>query len=214
MTLDQVPPEQRARLERLFAECESVLRLDQDRPEGRANLATFLMGRNRLAEAEAELVTGLRLDPTASELYVNLADLYRATGRDELAVPVLRESLAVAPNNGAAHHALGLALVRGKNYPEALEQLGKARTLEPDDARFAYVYGVALKSLGKPEESRVVLQGALQRHPWDAALLNAALSDALASGDVAAAAPLAKRLSSLRPDDQNLARLAAKLADK
>jgi len=214
VTLDQVPPEQRARLERLFAECESALRLDQDRPEGRANLATFLMGRSRLAEAEAELVAGLRLDPTTSELSVNLADLYRATGRDELAVQLLRDSLAVAPDNGAAHHALGLALVRGKNYPEALDQLATANRLAPDNPRFAYVYGVGLKSLGKPEQSRAVLQAALQRHPWDAALLNAALSDALASGDVGAAAPLAKRLSSLRPDDQNLARLAAKLADR
>ena len=56
VALDQVAPEQRARLENLFAECESVLGLEQDRPEGRANLAIFLMGRNRLAEAEAELV--------------------------------------------------------------------------------------------------------------------------------------------------------------
>ena len=116
---------------------------------------------------------------------------------------VLKDSIAVAPNNGAAHHALGLALVRRKNYPEALDHLAKASALAPDEARFAYVHGVALKSMGKPEQSRTVLQGALQRHPWDAGLLNAMLSDALASGDVGAAAPLAKRLSSLRPDDQN-----------
>jgi predicted CXXCH cytochrome family protein len=212
VTLDQVAPEQGARLAKLFAECESVLRLEQDRPEGRANLATFLMGRNRLAEAEAELRAGLKLDPRASELAVNLADLYRATGRDALGLHVLNDSLAAAPDNGAAHHALGLALVRAKNYPEALDHLAKASMLAPDDARFAYVYGVALKSLGKPEQSRAVLQGALQRHPWDAALLNAALSDALAGGDAGAAAPLAQRLSSLRPDDQALARLAARLA--
>jgi predicted CXXCH cytochrome family protein len=212
VALDQVAPEQRARLEHLFAECESVLRLEQDRPEGRANLAIFLMGRNRLAGAEAELRAGLKLDPTESALSVNLADLFRATNRDDLAVKTLTDSLALAPDNAAAHHALGLALVRGKNYPEALDHLAKANKLAPDDARFAYVYAVALKSLGNPEQSRAVLQGALQRHPWDAALLNAALSDALQSGDAGAAAPLAKRLSSLRPDDQNLARLAAKLA--
>ena len=212
LPLDQVAPEQRARLESLFAECESVLRLEQDRPEGRANLATFLMGRNRLSEAEAELRAGLKLDPTASALSVNLADLFRATGHDESGVQILKDSLAVAPDNAAAHHALGLALVREKNYPEALEHLAKASTLAPDDPRFAYVWGVALKSLGNPEQSRAVLQGALQRHPFDAALLNAALSDALASGDAGAAAPLAKRLASLRPDDQKLARLAAKLA--
>jgi predicted CXXCH cytochrome family protein len=210
--LDPLSSDQRMRLERLFGECESVLRLDEDRPEGRANLATFLMGRNRIAAAEAELVAGLKLDPRASELSVNLADLYRATNRDELAVQTLQDAIARAPDNAAAHHALGLALVRRKAYAEALDQLAQAARLAPDDPRFAYVHGVALKSLGKPEESRAVLRKALERHPWDAALLNALLSDALASGDVGAAAPLAGRLASLRPDDRNLERLATQLA--
>ena len=171
-------------------------------------------GRNRIPEAEAELLAGLKLDPRASELSVNLADLYRATHRDDLAVGTLQEAIARAPDNAAAHHALGLALVRRKTYPEALDQLAEANRLAPDDARFAYVYGVALKSLGKPEDSRATLHKALERHPWDAALLNAMLSDALASGDVGAAAPLAGRLARLRPDDQNLARLAAQLAGR
>jgi Flp pilus assembly protein TadD len=210
--LDQVSADQRVRLEHLFRECESMLRLDEDRPEGRANLAIFLMRRNRAAEAEEELIAGLRLDPKASELSVNLADLYRATTREDLAVRTLQDALTRAPENAAAHHALGLALVRRQNYPEALDHLAQAATLAPDDARFAYVYGVALKSLGKPEEGRAILRKALELHPWDAALLNARISEALASHEFEAAAPLAESLTSLRPNDQDLAQLAAKLA--
>ena len=214
LRLDQLAPAQRIKLERLFAESESVMRLEEDRPEGRANLATFMMGRKRIAEAEAELQAGLRLDPKASELSVNLADLYRSTGRDSLAIETLQKALALAPENAAAHYALGLALVRQKNYPEALDQFMQAAKLAPDDARFAYVYGVALKSLGKNAESKDVFREALARHPWDSSLLNALLSEALASGDVDSAAPLAKRLASLHPEDKNIVDLAAKLSGR
>jgi predicted CXXCH cytochrome family protein len=210
--LRQLPPARALALEKLFAEAETTMRLEEDRPEGRANLATFYMGRQRVDEAESELQAGLRLDPKASELSVNLADLYRGTGRDALGVETLQKSIAVAPDNGAAHHALGLALVRQKNYPEALAQFAEAARLAPDDARFAYVYGVALKSLGKREESRKVLGEALARHPYDLSLLNALLGEALAAGNVDAAAPLARRLAALRPDDPEIARLAAKLS--
>ena len=170
------------------------------------------MGRQLYEQAEVELLAGLRLDPKASELSVNLADLYRGTGRDALAVETLQKSLALAPDNAAAHHALGLALVRQKKYTEALDQFSQATKLAPDDARFAYVYGVALKSLKKSEESRKVFLEALALHPYDPSLLNALLSDALAAGDVDAAAPLAKRLAAVRPDDEQIARLAAKLS--
>ncbi len=212
LRIDQLPPAQGAALAKLFDESEKTMRLEEDRPEGRANLATFYMGRQRLDEAEAELQAGLKLDPKASELAVNLADLYRGTGRDALAAEVLRQSIALAPENGAAHHALGLALVRQKNYPEALGQFAEAARLAPDDARFAYVYGVALKSLGKREESRKVLGEALARHSYDASLVNAMLGEALGAGDVDSAAPLARRLSALRPDDPEIKRLAAKLS--
>ncbi len=212
LQLDRLPPAQAAALEKLFAESEKTMRLEEDRPEGRANLATFFMGRQLYEQAEVELLAGLRLDPKASELSVNLADLYRGTGRDALAVETLQKSLALAPDNAAAHHALGLALVRQKKYTEALDQFSQATKLAPDDARFAYVYGVALKSLKKSEESRKVFLEALALHPYDPSLLNALLSDALAAGDVDAAAPLAKRLAAVRPDDEQIARLAAKLS--
>jgi Flp pilus assembly protein TadD len=47
------------------------------------------------------------------------------------------------------HHALGLALVRLNRNDEALTEFGAARNLDPDQARFAYVYAVALHSSGR-----------------------------------------------------------------
>ncbi len=56
-----------------------------------------------------------------------------------------------------------------------------------------------------------MLREALARHPADADIVAFLLQQALQAGDVKAAAPLAERLSRLRPDDANVARLAARL---
>lgn len=202
----------RGLLMRAFAEFEAAQALNADRPEARASLALYLIRRGRPDAAEAELRAGLALDPMAVELAVNLADLLRQRGRDPEGEAVLRQAIAVAPKEPYPHHALGLALVRQRRYPEALEQLAQASQLAPADAQLAYVHGVALQSLGQPEQGRQVLRRALQANPFDAAILGALLADAQARRDMAGAADLAARLSRLRPDDAELARLAARLA--
>lgn len=209
---DAVQEPLRSRLLRAFAEFEAAQALNADRPEARAGLALYLIRRGRLDAAEAELRAGLALDPAAVELAVNLADLLRQRGRDPEGEAVLRQAIAAAPKEPYPHHALGLALVRQRRYPEALEKLALAAQLAPGDARLAYVHGVALQSLGQPEQGRQVLRDALQANPFDAALLGALLADAQARRDNAGAADLATRLSRLRPDDAELARLAARLA--
>ena len=60
-----------------------------------------------------------------------------------------------------------MLLVRGNEQDEALLELDKATTLEPGNARFAYVYAVALNSLGRIERSVVVMQDAAIRFPGD-----------------------------------------------
>ncbi len=206
----QVPV--RGQLTRAFAEFEAAQALNADRPEARAGLALYLIRRGRPDAAEAELRAGLALDPAAIELAVNLADLLRQRGRDPEGEAVLRQAIAAAPKEPYPHHALGLALVRQRRYPQALESLAEASRLAPRDAQLAYVHGVALQSLGQPEQGRQVLRGALQANPFDAALLGALLDDAQARRNLAGAADLAGRLSRLRPDDAELARLAARLA--
>ena len=62
----------------------------------------------------------IRLDPLFLPAYVNLADLYRASGRDADGERILREGLKVAPNTAMLHYALGLALVRMKHTEDAL----------------------------------------------------------------------------------------------
>lgn len=204
----------RTRLEASFAEYEAAQRLNADRPEARSNLGSFFLKRGQPAKAEAELVAGLRLEPGAAPLAVNLADLYRAQGREVDAEKVLRRAIELAPEAASARHSLGLALIRQKRYDEAVDQLGRAARLDPAQARYAYVYAVALLSTGRAGDGRDIIAEALARDPYDAGLVTLALQEALRAGDTASAAPLARRLSDLQPDNADTARLAAQLGSR
>ncbi|MFG1296639.1 tetratricopeptide repeat protein [Xanthobacter variabilis] len=206
-----VPEADRDRLIRVFGEYEAAQKVNADRPEGRGNLATFLARQGDIAGAERELKAGLKLDPSAASLAVNLADLYRTQGREQEAEAVLRDAIAHAPTSGEAQHALGLSLVRQKRLVAALDALGRAVALAPDTPRYAYVYAVALQTVGRGDDARRVAREALERTPFDADLLALALQDALRARDVARAAPLAERLSQMRPDDMELARMVQRL---
>ena len=197
--------------ERAFGDAEAALALNADRPEARAGLAQSWAQRGLLAEAEQELRAALARQPDTAIIAINLADLYRAAGREDDASAILTQFVSRNPQSAAARLALGLSLVRQKKTAEALHQLGLAYVEEPDNARYAYVYGVALQSAGKSEEGRALLEKASLAHPWNIDLNNALLADALRSNDAARAAPYAERLVKLRPDDPALARLAQML---
>jgi Flp pilus assembly protein TadD len=207
----QLPSDDRERLLAAFREYEAAERLDADRPEGRARLALFFERRRRLAEAETEYLAALKLEPEAATIAVNLSDLYRVQGREAEAEKQLREALDRSPSAAIVHHALGLSLIRSKRLDEALEHLRIATEQDPSAPRFAYVYAIALQSTGRQSDAEAILQSALSRSPYDADILGAALQRALRQRDLAGAAPLASRLSQLRPDDLNLAQLAARL---
>jgi len=208
----QLPSEDREKLLAAFQEYEAAERLDADRPEGRARLALFFQRRGLFAEAEAEYLAALKLEPEAAAIAVTLSDLYRLQGREADAEKRLRQTLDKSPNSAIVHHALGLSLIRSKRYDEALGHLRLANEKDPAEPRFAYVYSIALQSIGHQSESDAVLQSALSRSPYDIAVVGEALNRALRKQDVTSAAPLANRLSKLRPDDVSLARLASRLS--
>ena len=118
--------------------------LNADRPQAQVNLGNLYTRMGRVQEAEAVYRQALVLDQRFVPAYMNLADLYRLTGREAEAQKTLQQGLAAVPTAAGLHHAQGLALVRGKNLDPAVEVLARAVQLDPDNARYAYVYVVAL----------------------------------------------------------------------
>jgi len=208
------PAADREHFERAAAEFVAARRLNADRPEERATLASFYARRGLAAEAEAEYNAALRLSPQFAPAAVNLADLYRQTGRDGAGEGVLRTAMATSPQDPGLHYALGLLLSRLKRPAEALDELRRASELAPDRARYAYVHAVALQSAGQREQAMTILTKILVEHPDDRDTIQAIMAFARDAGDVATALAYAKRLAQLAPNDPSVKALVEALQSK
>jgi Flp pilus assembly protein TadD len=89
--------------------------------------------------------------------------------------------------------------------------LRSAAELEPERARYAYVYAVALHSAGRGADAMAVLKNILTQRPEDRDTLLALISFSRDAGDFATALEYAQRLARLTPNDANLAALIENL---
>ncbi len=124
---------------------------------------------------------------------------------------MLRAALVASPQDAGLHYALGLNLVRLKRPDEALSEFGRAAELDPGQARYAYVYAVALHSAGRGSEAITALKENLTRHPNDRDTLAALISFSRDSGDISSALEFAERLEHIVPDEPGLAALVQDL---
>ncbi len=194
---DGLLPDQRVLLESGLREYVQAQRTMAERPEVQTNLGDLYAARGAAEKAAAAYKAATDINPRFVPGYVNLADLYRAQGEEKKAEDVLRRALRAAPGSAAAHHALGLSLVRQKRRAEALEVLRMAWTLDADNARYAYVYALALNSTGSPQEAIALLEGAHQTHPNDRHILSALVAFHRDRGNRTAARAYADRLRNL-----------------
>jgi tetratricopeptide (TPR) repeat protein len=192
-------PAQRTAFAAAYLELFEAEMIDADRPEAHLNLGLLEARRRRPAEAEAQYRTALRLDPRFVPALVNLADLDRQRGLDEDGADLLRKAIALEPDNAAARHSLGLALVRQKNYAAAMAELRRANELAPDNARYAYVYAIALNSTGMRGQAVELLEETHRSHPADRDVLAALVSIARETGDWTGALRRARELAALDP---------------
>jgi len=132
------------------------------------NIGLIDIDQRQFAKAEAAYRAALDLQPDFTQAAVNLADLYRIQGRDADGEKTLRQALALEPQNAAAHHALGLLLIRQKRLPEALAALAEAARLGSDNPRYGYVYAVALNGAGQGPRAIQTLETVLAKHPTTA----------------------------------------------
>jgi tetratricopeptide (TPR) repeat protein len=191
-----------------LTELETVLRGNLERPDAWLTLANLQMRRGEAAEAERSLRAALRIDPQFVPAYVNLADLYRATQRETEAEALLREAIAVTPA-AALYESLGLSLVRQGRKNEALGWLARAVKAEPQQARHAYVYALALDDAGRRREAIGVLDAAAAR-TGERDVLLALAQVKQASGDATGSAAALRKLAEINPEDPALAELRAR----
>jgi len=206
---DRLPQELLPRWETASQEYVATLQYNADRPESRVALGGFRAALGQADEAQAQFTAAIQLDPEFVPAYVNAADVLRAQGRDQESADMLQQGLLRAPMSATLHHALGLSLIRLRQPEQALASLRRAVELDPDTARYTYVYSVALHSTGQPDESVRRLQQAVRRWPYDREMLMALTSFQLESGKRKDAQLTARKLVALYPADPQARVLAA-----
>src|SRR5690606_10951877 len=120
--------------------------------------------------AEQSLLHARKLAPYFLPVLLNLSDIYRARGRDDLGEPLLRDAIERFPESGDARHMLGLLYVRSGRTMESVVLLSEASRLSPDNPQYALVHAVALIETGRRAAGIAVLEAALQRFPGNAPL--------------------------------------------
>jgi tetratricopeptide (TPR) repeat protein len=174
-----------------------------DRAESHMNIALVRTQRGQVDLAEQSYRTAIRINPMFAQAYVNLADLYRATERDDRSIQVLEEAVEAGVKEGVIHYSLGLALVRLGKTPDAIQAFQRAVELSPQDPRFGYTLGIALNSTEEPKRALQVLADTHQRHPTDQSTLYALMTISRDSGELDAALSYANTLLALNPDNPN-----------
>jgi Flp pilus assembly protein TadD len=164
--------------------------------------------------ARSEYETALRLGPWFVPAYVNLSDLYRQIQRDDEAERVLRAGLVQVGDNAELSHVLGLVLVRQGKISAAISELSRAAELAPEFPRYAYVYGIALNSVGETDRARRVLDDAYRRHPGDQSVLTGLVTMSRDAGDWEAALRYAVDLVELIPEDPGARQLLAEIRSR
>jgi len=212
--LEAASPAQVSKRDRAFAEYVASQEAVAERPEAHANLGTFFAERGDPARAESEYRHAIRLQPDFVPAYVNLADLYRSTGREADAAATLNAGLKQVPGDASLLHTLGLQRVREKRIAEALPLLKRAADAQPANARFAYVYGVALYTGGRKTEGIAALKRGLDRSPNDPDLLFGLAAFSREAGRLPDARGYASRFAAVAPHDERTQPLLRELGGK
>jgi len=185
-----------------------------DRPAARLNLGNLYAEAGDPALAEEQYLAALALDPGFEPAFANLADLLSRQGFEAASGEILAEGVAALPNSATLYHAIGLHQIRSGHRTAALESLGKAAELAPQNPRFSYVYAIALDSEGRRDEAIARLEGTHAIREVDQDVLSALVSLSLESGNFDAARAHARQLQRLRPGDARLEALLQQLGDR
>ena len=158
--LPEVPSKDLARYLGYVSSYRTSLALNLETPGGQSDLGLLEQRLGKINSAKQAYQTALDIEPHYIPAALNLADLERAQGNEIESLRLLKAATQVASDSAAANHSYGLALVRNKDVEQAVRYFKLATEQDDSTARYAYVYSIALDSIGRGEESVAVLKQA------------------------------------------------------
>ena len=103
--------------------------------------------------AEAMLTKALKLDPTYSLVWANLAQVFSVTGQLDKAKKSFKNILNMEPKNGLIWAEYGTVLTKLANYEEGRDAYLKALEFKPDSPRVHLSLGHVYKTMGEIDSS-------------------------------------------------------------
>ena len=137
----------------LLKEYRETLDYNADSPSGQLSIGNLEAGLGFSILAENAYLRSLEIEPGFVPALINLADLYRSSGRDQESRKVLLQALQVAPDSANANHAYALFLIRAGQTDEAMPYLSASIGQEDTTSRHIYVYAIALDSRGETSKA-------------------------------------------------------------
>jgi len=134
--------------------------------EGWSFKAIVYQQRGNADDARKNYEQALKLDSRNAVAANNLAWLLASSFQDpQHALELARQAQAADPANPEFSDTLGWIAYQMHNYPDALQTLGDAVRMKPQDAGFRYHLGMAQSRAGRDKEALASLETALRLNP-------------------------------------------------
>lgn len=146
------------------------------RGEGGLNKGILLMNMQQFKPAITALQQSIEVEPYFEAAYINLADIYRVLQEPIKEQAVISAGLKNNPNSGMLYFSSAMHQIRQQDKTSAIKSLENAIKLSPDNAHYAYVYLIALDSVGKTKQALARLKMIIKKYAYNSQLLELGLS--------------------------------------
>jgi tetratricopeptide (TPR) repeat protein len=126
-----------------------------DRADVRTKCGQILIEFNQMVEARPHYERAVALAPADRAARLGLARCLHSTGESAAAARLLDELLAERPEDPDVLVVRGIVALQADRPAEAVPYLKRALEQAPSDLDALYTLALALKALGKPDESRI-----------------------------------------------------------
>ena len=156
------------------------------RGEGGLNQSMLALNLGKVADAISALKHAIQVDPYFPAPYVNLADIYRQSQSASLELETYQQGLLANPKSAVLHYSYGLSQIRNNQKSASLKSFELAVKYDPSNVQYAYVYFVALDSLGRTKQALAQLRMVIGKYTPPRQLAELGLGFAQKLGDRAA----------------------------
>jgi tetratricopeptide (TPR) repeat protein len=138
------------------ADYKQAIALNPNNAEAHRQYAWYFTITGRPTEGMAEMKLAQQLDPVTPSINIDLCLPYNFARQFDQSIAQSRKALEMFPNFYIAHMALGMALFHKGDYSSGIEELEKARVLEPTPHLIGSL-GYAYAKSGRKDEAGKLL---------------------------------------------------------